>query len=159
MKRQHPQKAARRPRQDSKIPQKKGSRRRAQKSSKPLPKQNLKRKRRTPLPPPCPVHGTPMLVGHVNGARQYRYCQVPDCRESTSTFRPIKKKTPVSPTSHGEVGQIPGDEQTLRHTGGTSPISQGAARGGALARAKNFLLRVAGASPPAKTEFFPEYCI
>ena len=124
-----------------------------------MPKRNLKRQRKTPLPPLCPLHDTPMLVGHVSGARQYRYCVVKGCRQSASTFRAIKRKTPVSPAAHLEVGEISGDEQSLQRASGTSSPSQGVARGGALARAKNFLLRVAGASPPVKTEFFPEYCI
>jgi hypothetical protein len=100
-----------------------------------------------------------MLVNHVSGPRQYRYCVVEGCRESTSTFRPIKPKLPVSAAAHMEVGEIPAEEQSLQRAGGSSPPSQGAARGGALARTKNFLLRVTGAHSPAKTDLFPEYCI
>jgi hypothetical protein len=100
-----------------------------------------------------------MLVNHVSGPRQYRYCKVPGCRQSMSTFRPIKPKAPGSAAAHIEVGESPVDEQALQRAGGTSLTSQGAPREGALARARNFLLRVAGASPPAKTDFFPEYCI
>jgi hypothetical protein len=159
MKSQQPQKTARRPRQESKGPQKRSSRRGAQKSSTPLPKQNIKRKRRTPLPPRCPVHDRPMLVNHVEGARQYRYCVVEGCRQSTSTFRTIKPKAPISAAADVEAGERPTDEQALKQADGTSITSQGAPREGALARARNFLLRVAGARPPAKTDFFPEYCI
>ncbi len=140
MKRQHPQKAARRVGQESKVVQKKSSRRRGQKGSKPLPKQNLKRKRRTPLPPRCPVHDSPMLVNHVSGARQYRYCVVEGCRQSTSTFRPIKPKTT--------------DSRLLAN----SPPSQGGVRGGP-SRAKTCVLSEAVPGVRLEIDLFPEYCI
>lgn len=37
--------------------------------------------------PLCPVHGLPMNVNRTLGELQYRYCPVPDCRESKRTLR------------------------------------------------------------------------
>ena len=39
--------------------------------------------------PCCPVHAVPMLVGRTVGRVQYRYCQVPGCRESCTTLRAL----------------------------------------------------------------------
>ena len=133
------------------------------------PKHNLKRKRRTLPPPRCPVHGTPMLVGHVSGARQYRYCKVRGCREGISTFR-VKRSPPPplpaepvcdcqrnsSPPSQGAIGWDSNAEHASRSPAAFSPPSQGGARGGPEGP---IILPLHLAGTHNEFDFFPEYFI
>ena len=109
------------------------------------PKHNLKRKRRTLPPPRCPVHGTPMLVGHVSGARQYRYCKVRGCREGISTFRVKRSPPPPLPA-----------EPVCDCQRNSSPPSQGGARGGPEGP---IILPLHLAGTHNEFDFFPEYFI
>lgn len=61
------------------------------------------RQKKFPPRPLCPVHGKPMNVGRVIGARQYRYCPIDGCRESTQTFRWWRERVE-------EEGVSPADE-------------------------------------------------
>jgi hypothetical protein len=50
-------------------------------------KNERKSRRKTPLPPLCPVHRVPMLSGHSSEKYQYRYCRIEGCRESLRVDR------------------------------------------------------------------------
>jgi hypothetical protein len=128
------------------------------------PKPNCKRKRQTPLPPRCPLHDVPMLVGHVSGARQYRYCTVRGCRHSISTWRQKKPRqlspqsTTTSPSSPEEVGGRPGEDSKLNRPAEVSSPSHGGARG-SLSFAMTLAFGESAFRIAKAVDFFPEYCI
>ncbi len=70
--------------------------------------QTIKRRRprrKTPLPPKCPVHDVPMLVRHASKEHQYRYCPVEGCQESLKCDRAYRLKNAMSLWVRGIVNE------------------------------------------------------
>ena len=65
----------------------------------------MKTRRKTRLPPLCPVHGVRMLVKHASRTLQYRYCTVPGCTKSLRVERVGRLKNSMSLRLLGEIDE------------------------------------------------------
>jgi hypothetical protein len=65
----------------------------------------MKTRRKTPLPPLCPVHGVQMLVRHAGRTLQYRYCPFPGCTKSVRVERVQRLKNSMSLWLLGEIDE------------------------------------------------------
>jgi hypothetical protein len=74
-----------------------------QKTSRNAEKEEKTSRRKTPLPPLCPVHRVPMLVEHASEEYQYRYCRVPGCNESLRMDRVYRLKNAMCLWLWGKV--------------------------------------------------------
>src|SRR5262245_35385517 len=68
-------------------------------------KEEKKSRRKTPLPPLCPVHRVPMLSRHASEKYQYRYCRVPGCKESLRVDRVHRLKNAMCLWLWGKVNK------------------------------------------------------
>jgi len=77
-------------------------------------KDEKKSRRRTPLPPLCPVHRVPMLVKHASEKYQYRYCRIADCTQSLRMDRVYRLKNSMCLWLWGKVDKV-GNVRLHRH--------------------------------------------
>jgi len=92
----------------------KAVKRKATERTKETSKEETKSRRRTPLPPLCPVHRLPMLSRHASATHQYRYCRVAGCNESLRVDRVYRLKNAMSLWLWGKVDKV-GNVRLHRH--------------------------------------------